>query len=551
MAEPNGDLELDEGSLLRHYLSVLWRRRWFLLAPLVLLPVLAAVTTLRQPHVYSVSADVLLNRTPVVETTVAGVSTPIDDPTRIGITQASVARVPAIAARVVAATGVPWSPRNFLNHSNVEPYADLLNFVVRDSSRERAARLATEYARQYTIYRRALDTRELAGTRADLDARVRQLERTGQSRTRLYAALVAKEQQIRLLVALARSNVFVVRNAQASDAEQIAPRPLRNIALAAFLGLVLGLVLAFTRNALDTRLRRPEEIEAALGLPLLGRLAPPRGLAPDGHRLVMLDAPGAPAAESLHALRTSVEFANADRNARSILVTSALDADGKSATAANLAVAFARTGRRVTLVDLDLRDPFATRCFDLVGRPGITDVALGHAALDEVVVPVTLAEHERPAAAPTNGERSVEALLEVVPSGPLPLRASEFVGLRKLAELVRGMRGRAEIVIIDAPPLLTVGDAIALSGSVDALLLVVRAGALRQPMAVELRRRLASCPADVLGVVVTDAPVPAYRRSVLDRIRPGRISGRGGPAASDARIPTRTPGAREVEESRQ
>ncbi len=87
-------------------------------------------------------------------------------------------------------------------------------------------------------------------------------------------------------------------------------------------------------------------------------------------------------------LRTNLEFANLERGARSIMVTSGLEEEGKSTTVANLAIAFARTGKRVALVDLDLRRPSLARFFDLNGRPGLTDVALGHVDLDEALATV-------------------------------------------------------------------------------------------------------------------------------------------------------------------
>ena len=127
----------------------------------------------------------------------------------------------------------------------------------------------------------------------------------------------------------------------ARDARQIQPTPLRTALLGALLGLMLGIALAFFVDLLDTRLRRSEEIEEALGLPLLGRLsAPPRALRKKD-RIVTLEQPDGPDAEAFRVLRTNLAFADIDRRARSIVVSSAIQGEGKSTTVANLAVTLA------------------------------------------------------------------------------------------------------------------------------------------------------------------------------------------------------------------
>ena len=145
---------------------------------------------------------------------------------------------------------------------------------------------------------------------------------------------------------------------QADGAVLTQPKTLRNVVLGLVVGLVLGLGLVFLREALETRARTAEEVSARLGgLPLLGRVPePPRRLRRAG-RLVMLEEPASVQAEAFRMLRAKLDFVTLDRDVRTIMVTSALEQEGKSTTVANLAVAFARAGKRVALVDLDLRRP--------------------------------------------------------------------------------------------------------------------------------------------------------------------------------------------------
>ena len=153
----------------------------------------------------------------------------------------------------------------------------------------------------------------------------------------------------------------------AGRAVQTQPKPLRNGALAAMLGLLLGVGLVFLRDALNTRVRTAAELESHLDLPQLGRVPEPTRRLRAGNGIVMLTDPLSPAAEPYRILATNLDFVNLERNAQTIMFTSATRGEGKSTTVANLAVALARGGRRVILVDLDVRKPSLASFFSLAG----------------------------------------------------------------------------------------------------------------------------------------------------------------------------------------
>ena len=174
-----------------------------------------------------------------------------------------------------------------------------------------------------------------------------------------------------------------------------------------------------------------------VALPLLGRIPKPNRRLQKADQIVMLTEPRSIAAEPVRKLRTNLEFLNLDRNLRTILFTSSIQREGKSTTVANLAVALARAGRRVALVDLDLRRPYLNRFFRLPPSPGITDVALGRyelsAALSQVPIPAPEAQGGRGdlrggpvRSTPTNGNRRLDAFLTLLPAGRTPPDAGEF-----------------------------------------------------------------------------------------------------------------------------
>ena len=524
----NGAVESPSASAtLMDYLRVVRRRKWTIVAALIVVPAVAAGLALRKPAVYEASAAVLLSQQNLAA---ALAGTPDQSSGLSATAQATLAQVPALAQRVVNHAGVPGATAgDLLAQSSVagDPVTNILTFSVRDGDPAAATKLANAFARQYTQYRLQLDTASLENARQQIVARISALKKTGKAAGSVYDNLVENEQRLATWEALQTANASVIRTA--TGAGKIGPRPQRDALLGLMLGLVLGVGLAFAREAFDTRVRAAEDVARVVELPLLARLPEPPKALRESNGLAMVAEPAGPHAESFRILRTNLEFAMLDREVRSLMVTSSVEQEGKTTTICNLALALARSGQRVALVDLDLRRPAVDRFFDLRGRPGLTQVAIGRASLADALVRVPIADtaallsdadarsFARASPASTSGR------LYVIGSGPVPPDPGEFVSTQALSDVLAAVRSGVDLVLLDAPPLLHAGDAMALSTRVDALVLVARLERIRRSALAETRRLMDAMPVLKLGYVTTGARVDddyvhGYRNYYTQRV---------------------------------
>lgn len=300
----------------------------------------------------------------------------------------------------------------------------------------------------------------------------------------------------------------------------VSPRPMRNMMLSGVLGMALGLGLAFARQAIDTKVRTREDAEAATsGASILGmiprirltkvvgagaaangngngngrRRVGGRGHAPDdlmSDRLITRNDPRGVVSEAYRALRTSITFSNSDRTPQVIVITSAMPGEGKSTSAANLAITLSQQGTRTLLVDADLRRGLLHKAFAVAQEPGLTQVLLGRAALDDAMVAV--------------GGSGDEAPLYLLPTGTLPPNPAELLGSPRMRDLLLLLRERFEMVIFDAPPLNLVTDAAILGTLADSTLLVARTGATDKRALQHAARQVHDVGARIGGVVLND-----------------------------------------------
>lgn len=251
-----------------------------------------------------------------------------------------------------------------------------------------------------------------------------------------------------------------VTSAASLTPSPVDPKPVFNMGLSILVGLVVGMGLALLRQALDTTVTSATQLKALTGHPVLATI--PFDDTAKTSPLIVQSHARSIRAEAFRQLRTNLQFVDVDNPIKSIVITSSAPNEGKSSTAANVAVAFSEAGLKVLLIDADLRRPKIADYLGLEGAVGLTNVLAGQADVDDVL------------------QTWGTAGLTVLPSGSLPPNPSELLGSQNMKDLMVSMKQTFELIIVDTPPLLPVTDAAVAASIADGVILVVRYGHTRK-----------------------------------------------------------------------
>ena len=435
---------------------------------------------------------------------------------RLSTTYSTVATTRPILDAVIAQLDLGVTPDDLLNRVKADAPLDstLLTITAQDTDPARAAAVANALSMQLIAASPAIQGREAAfqaSIDADLQSTQDQIKAT-QARDETLSALtvrttaqdaelatlegrlVSLRSTYATLLAFSSSNasnlLSVVEPAVAPEGP-VSPRPLLNTLLAAVLGLLVAAGIAGVLEYLDDRIKDSDEVQEVAGLSTLGTIGRMKGdhARSEIYRLATVLHPRSSVAEAYRTARTSIEFASIDAPIRSLLVTSSIPGEGKTVTASNLAVVFAQAGRRVLLVDADLRKPGTHLVFDLPNAYGLTSLLRS----DEVSVDAIAQQTE-------------QANLRVVTTGPLPPNPAELVGSQRMRTVLQKLQSAADLVVFDSPPLQVVTDSAIMSSFVDVTLLVIDAAHSRRRTVRAARETLARAGANVVGAVLNRIP---------------------------------------------
>jgi len=309
--------------------------------------------------------------------------------------------------------------------------------------------------------------------------------------------LVNRAHTIDLLAGLGYNNVQVAQEASVPTSPS-SPKTKTNTLLGAIVGLLAGFGVAFLLERVDKRFRRPEELEAMYGAPVLG--AVPKSAALAGTARRSLDEKPLPSAVgvALSLIRAHLRFLNVDRDVRAILVASPASGDGKTTIALGLAEVAARSGGRVLLVEADLRQPSLAQHLDLRTGPGLADVLTGVASTEEAIQSLAIDD-------PQDGHPSTH-VLDVLAAGAVRRHnPAELLESPAMGTIIDQARVVYDFVVVDSTPLTVVSDAFPLLARVDGVVVVGRVGKSRTDAAERLHQVLEASGVDVLGVIANDS----------------------------------------------
>jgi len=492
---------------LRRYIALLWHWTWLLLLVTLAGGALGYINSRRQTPIYVASATMLIS-----ESRTLNEYANILASERLAQTYSQLMTQQPVLEGVIERLGLELDPRLLKERVTVSVIDEtqLLSVSVEDTDPLRAAQIANSLGIVFAENNQAMQAARYADSKntlsaqlAQMDEQIRQtstdLEALGDDadkqgdRDRLeanlalyrqiYANLLQSYESVRLAEIQSTSTVTLVE--QASPAlRPIRPNIPQSTFLAAVVGMILGLGIIVLIETLDDTVKGPTDVMRQLGLPILGVIA---RFDDDETGPIAAREPRSPTAEAFRVLRSNIQFASVDHPIHSMIVTSPSPKDGKSTIITNLSVVMAQSGRQVALVDADLRRPAQHKRLRLTNRNGLSDLFVQ----EKVVLDGALRETKLPG-------------LFLVSSGGLPPNPSELVGSEKMLEILRQVKERCDLVLIDTPPVMAVTDASVLASRVDGVLLVIRPGETKLALAKQAIEQLRRSGARLLGVVLND-----------------------------------------------
>ena len=519
---------------LKQYVSALWKWKWLIAASVLVAGGFSYYTSRQQPRVYMTSTTVMVGRF------IQSVNPSSQDFTtsqQLAQSYVQLVRREAVLQPTVDALGLPmgWETLAAQVNASVVPGTEFLQIRVVDTQPERAKLIADEVAQQLIkqspttpdkeqedqrvfVYQQLVDIRKQI---ADTNGQVRDLEKQLAVETSARAIQDTQGQIAALQQKIAtwqgnyahlldfyqgsRTNYLSVVDIAEVPTSPISPNTRYNVLLAVCIGFLLAAGGALLLEYIDDTVKTREDVDRVVQLPTLGAIGRIHGIRQPVDHLSVLKHPRSPITEAYRLLRTNIQFLNLASPVSRLLITSPHADEGKTTTACNLAIAMAQMGRRVVLVDGDLRRPTIHTLFGLRNRTGLTSLLLDpELPLEAALVTTATAD------------------LLVLPSGPLPPNPGELLASSGMHKRLAELQAVADLVIFDAPPVLAVADSSLLGSLCSGVILVVQAGRTRSGALRQARLLLDQVGLKTLGVVINQvrgghADVYYYHDYVSDK----------------------------------
>ncbi len=502
---------MDEPQFLE-YVRVLRRRKWWIVGGLVLGVIGSGAFAFTQTKEYQATATVLVTTVPSVSSAVPSGSV---SPAQMA-TDAQLVTTPGVAKVASGILGYP-APKVSATASTTE---NVISVTASGPSPTADAKVANAYAVAFVRSQQhaaiqdgkaaassiTVQLNSLSSQIASLQTQLRKVSSASTQAGAIQAqisnlsgqeATLSGEKAQMLIAARLSANGVSMEEKAVPPPAPYSPNKKRDLLLGGLAGMILGLGLALSVDAIDDRIRTREEITRSYpNLPLLGMVPyVEQWRATADPYLVSLARPTSPASEAFRSVRTALQFVRIDRELKVIVVTSANPSEAKSSSVANLGVSIAKAGKSVCVVSADLRRPRLGSFLGCSDKVGLTSVVIGDATLDEALQPVEGAPG-----------------LFYIGTGQLPAEMAEFLGSQKVADLFGQLRERFDTVLIDTPPLLAVSDALVTTTYSDGVVLTIRHDSTRRRALVRMRELLEQSDAEVVGAILTESSSGSFNR---------------------------------------
>ena len=513
MAQPDATSSVT----LRDYVNVVWLRKWLVVVVIVACALTAFLVANSKTRLYQATALMMYQQAPDIANPLGSTST--TDVTTLALQVQSVVNTvnsPALTSRagallrrsepnargytVTAAIAPPDS-------SSGSTVSDVVGVTAVSARPQVSAAAANAYAQSIIELRVESDQARLRKAQNAIRLQMKQYDTAPSKLSTDYLLLVQRLRDLQVAEATATGG-FTISRPATPPLSPSSPKPLQSAVIGLGVGLFAGIALAFVVGQFDTRVRTHTQAGEILGLPVVGRVPRIARRVLRDETLVTLSEPGGHVAEALRVLRSNLDWARIDDGWKSLLVTSSRKGEGKTLTLCNLAVTLALAGKKVVVVDADLRDPQVHQAFSMPNETGLTTVIQGTLSLADALRPFDLKSSGgsgavTPAGAPVTPPAFENGALLVLTSGPLPPNPGEVVASRRLAITLERLAGvDVDYILVDAPPILAVGDAGVLAACVDGVLFVANIDQTREPTLEAGREALDALPCRKLGVVV-------------------------------------------------
>ena len=497
---------------IRHYFRILRRWWWLLLAATLLAAGGSYLASRSQPRIYSSRARVMVG-TSIQSRNPDWVA--INTAEQLAQTYAELATTRPVLQGVIDNCGLQTTPDVLRGMISVKPTqgTQILDITVVDTDPNRAAAIANAVAEELIRQSPGGSESPEAGIRRDAEEQLRDLKSRidfAKEEVRNLEAAILQEDSARAIAELKnrrdllqqqiaqwqatyaqlytaytgnQANTLTLVEPATPNYTPIGPQTSTNVLLAGAIGALLAVGAILLLEYLDDTVKSGDEVAELTGLPFLGQI--PRVREKVAEQLLTQREPRSAFSESFRTLRTNLQFSGFDRPLRTILVTSPQPTEGKSTVVANLGVVLAQAGRRVIVVDTDLRRPILHHIFGQNNDWGLTGALFGEGnRTDDGLLPTGVEN------------------LSFLPSGPLPPNPSEILGSQRMGDFLAHLQEQADVILLDSPPLLTMADASILAARVDGVILVADAGRTRREALKKAAEALRRIGAHVLGVAL-------------------------------------------------